>query len=67
MGRIKAIGWAAIVHTSHSHTATLPRFRIVLPISAEIDFKLPAVEVMANQLSLSGILDTGKLGAASCR
>ena len=63
--RTKAMGWAAIVYTSHSHTAALPRFRIVLPLSTEIDFKLPAVKVIANHLDLSGVLDTGKLGAAS--
>ena len=63
--RIKARGWAAIVYTSHNHTPALPRFRIVLPISSEIDFKLPVVEVIAKHLDLSGVLDTGKVGAAS--
>ena len=63
--RIKARGWAAIVYTSHNHTPALPRFRIVLPISSEIDFKLPVVEVIAKHLDLSGVLDTGKVGGAS--
>ena len=63
--RIKAQGWAGIVYTSHSHTAAAPRYRIILPQSAEIPPHLPAVEVVAEILGLSGVLDRSKLGPAS--
>jgi hypothetical protein len=63
--RIKAQGWAGIAYTSHSHTAAAPRYRIILPQSAEIPPHLPAVEVVAEILGLSGVLDRSKLGPAS--
>ena len=50
VARIKTHRWAAVVYTSHSHTAAAPRYRIVLPLSGEIATDLPAVEVVADQL-----------------
>jgi hypothetical protein len=64
-GRIKAQGWAAVSYTSHSHTASAPRCRIVLPLTEEIATDLPAVEVVADQLNLLGVLDRSKVGASS--
>lgn len=65
IGRVKAQGWAAIVYTSHNHSADAPRYRIILPLTAEIAPALPAVEVVADMLGLSGVLDRSKLGASS--
>ena len=65
VGRLCALGWAAVVYTSHSHRPAAPRYRIVLPLSAEIAPDLPAVEVVAALLDLAGVLDRSKLGAAS--
>ncbi len=63
--RIKAQGWTAAVYTSHNHTPAAPRYRIVLPLSAEIAPELPAVEVVAELLGMRGVLDESKIGAAS--
>ena len=65
VARIKTHRWAAVVYTSHSHTAAAPRYRIVLPLSGEIATDLPAVEVVADQLQLLGVLDRSKIGASS--
>ena len=65
IGRVTAHGWAAIVYTSHNHSADAPRYRIILPLTAEIAPGLPAVEVVADILGLSGVLDRSKLGASS--
>ena len=62
---IKAAGVAAVIYTSHSHRPEAPRYRIVLALSEEIAFDLPAVEVMADALGLSGVVDRSKLHAAS--
>jgi hypothetical protein len=58
-------GWAAVVYTSHNHSAAAPRYRVVVPLSEEIDYELPAVQVIARRLGLDGVLDTSKVGAAS--
>lgn len=63
--RIKAQGWTAAVYTSHNHTPAAPRYRIVLPLSAEIAPELPAVEVVAELLGMRGVLDESKIAAAS--
>lgn len=63
--RIKARGWAVALYTSHSHRPEAPRYRIVLPLSAEIMPDLPAVEVAADLLGVRGVLDESKIGAAS--
>ena len=65
IARIKTHRWAAVVYTSHSHTADAPRYRIVLPLSEEIATELPAPEVVADELQLLGVLDRGKIGASS--
>ena len=64
--RIEAIGWAAAIWTSHNHCPPNNiRCRCVLPISQEIDHDLSAVEIVADDLGLAGVLDRSKLGAAS--
>jgi hypothetical protein len=63
--RIEAEGWAGVIYTSYSHTDAVPRYRITLPLTSKIDFALPAVQVIADALDLSGVLDVSKLGAAS--
>jgi hypothetical protein len=63
--RVLAERQAAVIYTSHNHTPEAPRYRIVLPISEEIDPDLPAVEVVADRLQLAGVLDTSKLVASS--
>ncbi len=54
-----------MAYTSFSHTTELPRYRVVLPLSHEIDPTLPVVEIVAEQVGLQGILDNSKIGAAS--
>ncbi len=65
VARVRALGWASAGYTSHKHTAAAQRYRLVFPISEEIDHELPAVEVVAGELGLGGVLDTSKCGAAS--
>ena len=65
VGRIKSRPWATLVYTSHSHTPEAPRYRIVMPLSEEIATDLPAVEVIAGELELLGVLDRSKVGAWS--
>ena len=63
---IESIGFAAVIWTSHNHCPpTNIRYRIVSPLSAEIDHDLPAVEIIAGDLGIAGVLDRSKLGAAS--
>ena len=63
--RLRSTGWAAVAYSSHSHRPDAPRYRIVLPLSAEIAPDLPAPEVTADLLGLAGVLDRSKLHAAS--
>ena len=63
--RARTLGLAALGYTSHNHTPGNVRYRLVIPLSAEIPHELPAPEVMAEQLGLLGVLDMSKLGAAS--
>lgn len=65
VARVKNCCGTAVIYTSHSHTSGAPRYRIVLPLSEEIAPDLPAVEIVADDLQLLGVLDTSKLGAAS--
>ena len=65
VSRIKAQGWAAAIYTSHNHSGAAPRYRIVIPLTCEIEPDLPATEVVAEILGLSGVLDRSKLGPAS--
>lgn len=63
--RVAAQGWRGVIYSSHSHTPERPRYRVVLPLSAEINADLPAPEVIAEILGLQGVVDRGKVGAAS--
>jgi hypothetical protein len=65
MNRAAALGLAALGYTSHGHGRKGTRYRIVCPLSTEIDHGLPAVEVIAEMLGLLGVLDRSKIGAAS--
>jgi hypothetical protein len=50
VNRVKALGWACLLHTSHNHKPGDIRFRIVLPLSEEIAHELPPPEVAAGAL-----------------
>lgn len=63
--RIRAVGWASLLYTSHNHRPEAPRYRIVFPLTAEIAPELPAPEVVADRLGLAGVLDRSKINAAS--
>lgn len=63
--RLRVEGIAAAVYTSHSNSPNDPRYRVVLPLSAEIPPELPAPEVVADRLGLLGVLDHSKVGASS--
>ena len=63
--RIEVLGWAGVCYTSHNHEPSHPRYRIALPLNQPIPHPLPAVEVIAFQLGVAGVLDATKLGAAS--
>jgi hypothetical protein len=64
--RIKARGWTAALWNSHNHQPPNDiRCRVVLPLSQEIDHRLPAVDVVAAGLGVSDVLDTSKRGAES--
>jgi hypothetical protein len=65
LGRVVAMGLAAVGYTSHSHKPGDTRYRLVLPLSQEIPHELPACEVVAQSFGLDGVLDTSKVGAAS--
>ena len=57
---------ACVIYTSHNHHPQSDiRYRIVLPLSAEIAHGLPAPEVMADCMGLLGVLDRSKIGAQS--
>ena len=60
---LQAHGLAGVVYTSHSHTRADNRYRVVMPLSAEIPFdhELPVAEIMAERLGLAGTLDTSKI------
>jgi hypothetical protein len=63
---------AAVIWTTHSHTIELPRYRILLPLSAPLNVaqagraldKMYSAVTAAN-LRLNGVVDRGKFGAAS--
>jgi hypothetical protein len=63
--RVRDEGWAAVTYTSHNYTTEAPRYRIVLPLSEQIDPELPAVEVIAEELWLSSVMDWSKRVASS--
>ncbi len=55
--RVQDRDWAAIIYTSHNHRSEAPRYRIVLPLSEEINHSLPAPEIVGASLGLVGVLD----------
>lgn len=64
--RIEAMGWEALVYTSHSHTEAEPRYRVMLRLDREIPYPhLPVVELAAEYLDLAGVIDRSKVGPAS--
>ena len=65
MDRAQALGLTALGYTSHNHKPGDIRYRLVFPLSVEIQHELPAPEVMAERLGLLGVLDMSKIGAAS--
>ncbi len=65
VARVRQSGWAGIAYTSHSHSLFNTRYRLVLPLSEEIDPELPAVELIAGHLLLHGVFDQSKRGASS--
>jgi hypothetical protein len=66
VGRVKALDLAAVCYTSHSHNPPHSiRYRLVMPLSAEIAPEPSAPEIMAEQLGLAGVLDRSKTGATS--
>jgi hypothetical protein len=65
VGRARGLGWACVAYTSHNHRQDNVRYRMVMPLSAEIPHELPAPEITAEALGLAGVLDWSKIGAAS--
>jgi hypothetical protein len=65
MERAKSLGLAALAYTSHNNTPGNTRYRLVVPLSGEIQHELPAPEVVAQHLGLLGVLDMSKIGASS--
>lgn len=66
VARLRRLDVAALVYTSHSHIPdTNPRGRVVVPLSEEIAPDLPAPEILAADLELSGVLDRSKLNPVS--
>jgi hypothetical protein len=63
--RVKSLGLACLLYTSHNHRPGNIRYRMILPLSAEIASDLPAPEVIAEALGLLGVLDRSKRGAES--
>jgi hypothetical protein len=64
--RVKALGRAGVVYTSHSHhPKDNIRYRVVLPLDHEIAADLPSPEVAADLLGLLGVLDPSKINPAS--
>jgi hypothetical protein len=63
--RIRGQSWAGLLYSSHGHSSAAPRYRIVLPLTTELAPDLPAPEVIAARLHLTGVLDTSKLGAVA--
>ncbi len=51
----------AAVSVAFAHRAAAPRYRIILPLSAEVRPDLPAVEMVAERLGLAGVLDRSKV------
>jgi hypothetical protein len=65
LGRLTALGLAGVGYTSHNNRAEDARYRLVAPLSEEINPHLPVVEVIADRLGLTDVLDHSKRGPAS--
>jgi hypothetical protein len=66
LSRAGCLGLAALVYSSHNHNPEKdPRYRVVIPLSDEIACEIPAPEIMAAELGLSGVMDNSKTGPAS--
>ena len=64
--RLRAAGVAGLVYTSHSHRPPDNiRYRVVMPLSAEVPPELPACQIMATRLRLEGVLDGSKSNPAA--
>jgi hypothetical protein len=64
--RLQALGMAGIVYTSHSHHPEHDiRYRVALPLEAEVPPDLPAPQIVGDRLGLAGVLDRSKFNAAS--
>jgi len=63
--RLDMLGLAGALYSTHSHKPETPRYRIILPLNHEMDADVPAVQMMAERLGLSGVLDASKVGAES--
>ncbi len=64
--RLEALEMAAILYTSHSHhPETNVRYRVILPLEAEVAPDLPAPQIVGDHLGLAGVLDRSKFHAAS--
>jgi hypothetical protein len=63
--RVRKAGHAGALYTSHSHDPKAPRYRLVLLPSQEIDPQLPVIDIVAERLGLSGVIDRSKRGAES--
>jgi hypothetical protein len=64
--RLQALDMAAVIYTSHSHhPETNVRYRVLLPLAAEVAPDLPAPHIVGDRLGLAGVLDRSKFNAAS--
>ena len=63
--RLQALALASVAWTTHSHVPARPRYRVLVPLSAEIAPDLPAVEILARKLGVEGVIDRSKRGPAS--
>lgn len=63
--RLRRLGVAGVIYTSHSHKRNMPRYRIVVPLSGAIAPELPTPEVVAADFNVANVLDRSKIGPAS--
>ena len=73
--RLRSLNQAAVVWTTYNHLVELPRYRVLMPLSAPLPIKGEEREqlaidrcrplVVAHCLKLAGVTDMGKCGASS--
>ncbi len=63
--RLQTLALATVVWTTHNHVPGRPRYRVLVPLSREIAPDLPAVEILAQRLSLDAVFDRSKRRPAS--